>query len=319
MARLEIEESCKGEITVQCGDRNEIVIEGQEIYIENGKKLISDYVNADILPHISQYAEDEINTFVSSVKETAAAAATSAGNAETAATTATTKSDEAKTYSLNAGTAAESAQTYSQNAATSATAAASSASSADTSANTAKSWANSSQIYSNAALGYVNTAKTKATAAETSATAAASSETNAGTYADEAKSWAIGDITERTEGSSKYWAEQAESSVTEANILKITVLSATSGTFILETNKIYSAAIDGDTVFSLPETSDTGVFNQIKVMLKVTGSPAVTWGTSCFFNKESPTLEEGYYDVYFDYDNNLGSWVAGVLAKGSVS
>ena len=100
---------------------------------------------------------------------------------------------------------------------------------------------------------------------------------------------------------------------------KITAVSETSGTVMLAVNKIYTMSISGATTFTLPTSVDTTVFNQIKVMATVTGTPTITWGTTNFFNKTTPEIEDGNYDVYFDYDNLLGAWVAGVLSKGAES
>ena len=97
----------------------------------------------------------------------------------------------------------------------------------------------------------------------------------------------------------------------------LTTLTETSGEITLEANKIYSMVINADTTFSLPETVDTNYFNQIKVMVKIVGTPVITWGTTYFINKSQPELEEGYYDFYFDYDNNLAGWVVGAVVKGA--
>lgn len=99
----------------------------------------------------------------------------------------------------------------------------------------------------------------------------------------------------------------------------INVISATSGTVTLAANKVYTMSISGATTFTLPTNVDTSVFNQIKVMAKVTGTPTITWGTTNFFNKTTPEIEAGSYDFYFDYDNGLGAWVCGVMAKGTAS
>lgn len=96
----------------------------------------------------------------------------------------------------------------------------------------------------------------------------------------------------------------------------INAISATSGTVTLAANKVYTMSISGATTFTLPTSVDTTVFNQIKVMAKVTGTPTITWGTTNFFNKATPEIEAGSYDFYFDYDNGLGAWVAGALSKG---
>ena len=54
-------------------------------------------------------------------------------------------------------------------------------------------------------------------------------------------------------------------------------------------------------------------------MLKVTGTPTINWGTTNFFNNETPTIKAGNYDVYFDYDNLMSAWVVGVMSKGKAS
>ena len=73
----------------------------------------------------------------------------------------------------------------------------------------------------------------------------------------------------------------------------------------------------GATTFSLPTPSNKNVFNQIKVMMKVTGTPTINWGTINFFNNETPEIKAGNYDCYFDYDNLMNAWVVGVMNKGA--
>ena len=97
----------------------------------------------------------------------------------------------------------------------------------------------------------------------------------------------------------------------------IATISETSGTINLETTKIYQMEVTDTVGFVLPSVVGAYVFNQIKVMMKVTGTPTIDWGTANFFNKTTPEIEEGSYDVYFDYDNLLGAWVCGVMAKGA--
>lgn len=97
----------------------------------------------------------------------------------------------------------------------------------------------------------------------------------------------------------------------------LTILPKTNGTVILEVDKIYSMVIDGNMTFDLPTKVNTTYFNQIKVMAKIVGTPVITWGTTYFINKSEPSLEEGCYDFYFDYDNNLAGWVVGAVSKGA--
>lgn len=99
----------------------------------------------------------------------------------------------------------------------------------------------------------------------------------------------------------------------------ITALTATSGTISLAVNKIYTLSVTGATTFSLPTPSNKNVFNQIKIMMKVTGTPTINWGTTNFFNNQTPEIKAGNYDVYFDYDNLMSVWVVGVMSKGKAS
>ena len=94
-------------------------------------------------------------------------------------------------------------------------------------------------------------------------------------------------------------------------------LGEKSGTINLEVNKIYSIKITGAASFVLPTPEDKNIFNQIKIMAAITGTPSIDWGTSIFFNKTTPETGGGNYDIYFDYDNLLNNWVCGILPKGA--
>lgn len=94
------------------------------------------------------------------------------------------------------------------------------------------------------------------------------------------------------------------------------VIAETSGTVTLQSTKIYQMQITDAVSFVLPSEVNTRYFNQIKVMAQITGTPVIDWGTIYFSNKTTPEIEEGSYDVYFDYDNLLGGWVCIVMAKG---
>lgn len=99
---------------------------------------------------------------------------------------------------------------------------------------------------------------------------------------------------------------------------QITNLSPTTdNNLVVQVNKIYSTTVSVGVKFILPTPTNKTIFNQIKVMMKVTGTPTINWGTTNFFNKSEPSIEAGNYDVYFDYDNLLNAWVCGVLPKGT--
>lgn len=97
----------------------------------------------------------------------------------------------------------------------------------------------------------------------------------------------------------------------------IVVIAETSGTIALQSTKIYQMQITDAVSFVLPSEVNTRYFNQIKVIAQITGTPTIDWGTTQFFNKATPEIEGGSYDIYFDYDNLLGAWVCGAMAKGT--
>lgn len=208
------------------------------------------------------------------------------------------------------------------------------------------------EIASNAAESAENASESAGLAANESGNAAISA-TDSQHYAEDSRIWAEGSDSEVNnvdgEHSSKGWANEAKSSASAAkaseqvlqNLLPnqssnagkylttdgtkpswadvfsaINNIAETSGEITIEANKIYTISVSEATTFSLATPNNTNVFNQIKVMMKVTGTPTITWGTTNFFNKSTPEIEEGSYDVYFDYDNLLGAWVCGVLPKG---
>ena len=104
--------------------------------------------------------------------------------------------------------------------------------------------------------------------------------------------------------------------ITRINYNPLTTISQTSGTIALEANKIYTMTINGATVFQLPSTVDTTMFNQIKLMVSIVGTPSITVGTTQFFNNTAPEFETGNWDIYYDYDPLLNAWVVGALPKG---
>jgi hypothetical protein len=92
-------------------------------------------------------------------------------------------------------------------------------------------------------------------------------------------------------------------------------IAQTSGDVSLAANRCHKMTISGATTFQLP-VGNLGVFTQIKVMVKVDGTPSINWGTDRFFNKAVPRIESGWYDFYFDHDPVANAWVAGAVPKG---
>lgn len=133
-------------------------------------------------------SETNAGLSATSASNSASAATTQADIATTQAGIATTKASEADTSASTATTQAEIATTKADEASTSAT--------------------NASNSESNA-LTYSNNASNSATSAGDSATIAITQAGIATTQAGLSKQWAIGEPTEPSEGSAKYWAEQA--------------------------------------------------------------------------------------------------------------
>lgn len=94
---------------------------------------------------------------------------------------------------------------------------------AQTAANQAITKANEASSSASDASSAANVAESMATSASNSANASSSSATSASGNAALAKKWAIGDPSEPTEHSSKYWAEQAASTMAGLSDAKITI------------------------------------------------------------------------------------------------
>jgi hypothetical protein len=136
----------------------------------------------------------------------------------------------------------------------------------------------------------------------------------------EIKSLKIGDTGESLEFIDQVSRAQIEETREQIESIEafsvINNITQTSGEITLEVNKIYSMNLTGATTFALPNPINKNIFNQIKIMAKVTGTPTINWGTTQFFNKIIPEIEEGSYDIYFDYDNLLNTWICGAIVKG---
>lgn len=107
----------------------------------------------------------------------------------------------------------------------------------------------------------------------------------------------------------------------EANYV-INNIELTYGSIELTTNCVYKMTMTSSTTFTLPSSSEinVGVHNQIKIFVNVTASsPTINWGTDTFFNKTIPTILQGTYEFYFDFDPNLSKWIAGSITTGAAS
>ena len=145
----------------------------------------------------------KLNSFNTNASEKQAQVDASASAAKTSETNAKASELAASASEANAKDSENAAKVSETNAQASETAALASKNSAQASATTATTQAG-------IATTKASEASTSATNAKASETNAKISETNASNSADLAESWAIGNTTDRPEGSAKYWAEQAK-------------------------------------------------------------------------------------------------------------
>ena len=100
----------------------------------------------------------------------------------------------------------------------------------------------------------------------------------------------------------------------------IQTISQTSGTVSLTTNKVYRMNLSGTTTFSITTPSNTGIYNQIKIMLNVTTVATINWGTSYFYNGTAPDVSAtGQYAIYYDWDAPSSRWVCGGMSVATAS
>lgn len=99
-----------------------------------------------------------------------------------------------------------------------------------------------------------------------------------------------------------------------STVQDIETISATSGNITLETNKVYKATLSGNTTFVLPSIVDNTKFNQICVQVTVTSGASINFGTTSYMGLE-PIIEDGSYNIYYEYDSINQIWLVGVLSK----
>lgn len=120
---------------------------------------------------------------------------------------------------------------------------------------------------------------------------------------------AIANSTNQTPPNTSYWECVSNFSV---------VTKTYSSTIALDNNKINVVTLGGNVTFSLPTPTNTTMLNQIEVQLyKPTASYTVTLGTNKYLTNTTPNLSAaGYYNLYYEYDNNASLWYVGYVYKG---
>ena len=97
-------------------------------------------------------------------------------------------------------------------------------------------------------------------------------------------------------------------------------IAETSGAVTLEANKVYSVTLDGNMTFTLTPPTNTDIYNQIKLMMKVDSLGTIDWGTTYFYNGLPPDVTGvGSYAIYFDWDTGSENWVCGAMVVASIA
>lgn len=111
------------------------------------------------------------------------------------------------------------------------------------------------------------------------------------------------------------FTSSSEQGIRQAQTYNIQTISETGGTINLVWG-VYNCTISTATVFNLPVSPVSG-YQQIKLILAVSGTPTINWGTTIFYNGNTPDISTaGYYHCYWDYDPISSKWVCGVMKEG---
>lgn len=106
--------------------------------------------------------------------------------------------------------------------------------------------------------------------------------------------------------------------VKEQTQLGVQDLPAAGGTIQLASGGIYKGSLVSDTVFSLPQVTDTGNLNQILVQLEITSTVGVIdFGTDYYFSA-APETTAGFYNIIFEFDPLAAKWCVGSIKKTGV-
>lgn len=97
----------------------------------------------------------------------------------------------------------------------------------------------------------------------------------------------------------------------------ITILPNNQSSYSFNTNTINQFTLNANVsavTFSLPVPQNTTISNSILIHTYIgNASINVNWGTSKFFNNETPSIDTyGYYDILYVYNNLLNAWVCKV-------
>ena len=136
-----------------------------------------------------------------------------------------------------------------------------------------------------------------------------------------AKEIAIVDYTSQVEEAVAQGIQEIETAVSNGINTNIPVidLGTVTGEQLLEVNKAYKMILNGSAIsFNMNNVEIVAdVVNQIKIYLQVDADTTIDWGTTYFYNGTIPEISEGeQYEIYYEYNQNLGVWVVGAMFVG---
>ena len=120
-AELEIIEQKEGDIHISFPEDNVLNISGQTIYINNGKSIIDKYVEQDIKPNLSKFADQQMEAYSKTAQEAAEISVSSAESSNQSAQSASLSAKNAQESSASALKSLSEAKTSQQLASESAT------------------------------------------------------------------------------------------------------------------------------------------------------------------------------------------------------
>lgn len=104
--------------------------------------------------------------------------------------------------------------------------------------------------------------------------------------------------------------------VSDAEEIMQTITSLTGTSVSPLVDSVNTLSISSNTTITLPNVSD-GKFHQILIFATISGTPTISFGTTYYFNAQTPTIEAGTYNIIYEYDGT--NWYVGMLKKGSAS
>lgn len=132
---------------------------------------------------------------------------------------------------------------------------------------------------------------------------------------------AIVDYTNQVEEAVAQGIQEIETAVSNGINTNIPVidLGTVTGEQLLEVNKAYKMILSGKAIsFNMDSVEIVAdVVNQIKIYLQVNRNTTIDWGTTYFYNGTIPEITGGErYEIYYEYNHNLGTWVVGAMSVG---